>query len=1238
LPIFEEIMNTAEYPNRRFKGFALVVTLSLMILLTVVAVGLLSLSTISLRSSFHGKSHAEARANARMALMMALGELQKELGPDQRVSATGAILSSASTRHPHWTGVWESWKAGPTASGLDATSEHQTILNASNRGMAPSYQARREDHFRSWLVSLNPDEVNKVSSPADIALGANAVELVGKGTLGATGAAQDFVSARLISVRTATGRSTGRYGWWVGDESHKARILQDSYDSTPARSMADNIFRQQAPGSTGTTTVKGLESVANSNQLKGIPSLKTLNLVQGATGKPSQNFHSITPFSYQVLADVREGGLKRDLSTLLERPISLTETRDEFMLYRFDTAGEERVPIQDLAAYYQMYDSGRDPASAKGVRYGSGPQNALLPRGFQVAAPDYYAGRDKNSFLREYTSLYRSPVPIKIQMVLAARAEAIDARAGIYGLRLGLAPAVTFWNPNNVPVVMNHGDPAFFSQQMRFNYAPFMITWNKNGNYIKPVSLAYAAMGGDRNTGKPGWGVSGGVAKATIFDMYFSGGQYPLVFEPGESRVMSYPYRDGTFEFKKKQNDAYNPDQLAGYGWKSEFLDMPFSAWGPNTDTNVRNNLLVISPSDRLRFNITTELENNVDFVKDSEAPGAGLNFMMIQKIFQSRPTALWTYRNYQFSSRTGGGTTTREFNDSLIRKGFPGGSGTLGDELPVGTMIANPGKWFAFLQFAMMAGTETSEASAGRFAGRKFASRPFLHASALRPPYIDRDDAASLYNSGWNWWVDTINSPDEAEVAVAPNRRSGYYGGGSTSFAGSTHVIQQEIPVVPPISIAALSHAHLGGFSIASNEPDLNNPRVTALGHGGLFPHTLQAIGNSYAHPLIPASEASTSWVRHFNTGSGQRRATLADHSYLANKALWDEFFFSSITPQPNTAQVFESGSNRSAKAVAEDFFFKDKPLPNRRMVPHKANLNPSKLDSLFSASSRQQFSGGLADQIAAHLMVDGPFNVNSTSVQAWKTVLSSLKGKPITYLDKDKALTAGISLDQATPNGTPVGHSTLPNGKPVTGSSSQPGDPEQWSDWRELTDAEITELATAMVKQVKLRGPFLSLSEFVNRRLDSRNEDLSVKGALQAALDDPSVSINSGFRSPSRQFSEDEINRVDPVFRKALEGPVAYGSAAYVDQADILRNFAGQLTPRGDTFVIRTYGDSLDAQGKVVARAWCEAVVQRIPEYADPADEPHLKQADLKSPANKSFGRKFELVSFRWLGPSEV
>ena len=94
-------MNTTRNKMIASKGFALVATLSLLILLAVLATGLLSLSAVTLRSAGQGSAQAEARANARMALMVALGELQKQMGPDQRISANGAILSESETDIRH---------------------------------------------------------------------------------------------------------------------------------------------------------------------------------------------------------------------------------------------------------------------------------------------------------------------------------------------------------------------------------------------------------------------------------------------------------------------------------------------------------------------------------------------------------------------------------------------------------------------------------------------------------------------------------------------------------------------------------------------------------------------------------------------------------------------------------------------------------------------------------------------------------------------------------------------------------------------------------------------------------------------------------------------------------------------------------------------------------------------------------------------------------------------------------
>ena len=83
-----------DIPHDPKSGFALVITLSLMILLTIIAVGLLSLSAISLRTSGQEQDMATARANARLALMLAIGDLQKSLGPDRAVSGSSEILSA----------------------------------------------------------------------------------------------------------------------------------------------------------------------------------------------------------------------------------------------------------------------------------------------------------------------------------------------------------------------------------------------------------------------------------------------------------------------------------------------------------------------------------------------------------------------------------------------------------------------------------------------------------------------------------------------------------------------------------------------------------------------------------------------------------------------------------------------------------------------------------------------------------------------------------------------------------------------------------------------------------------------------------------------------------------------------------------------------------------------------------------------------------------------------------------
>jgi hypothetical protein len=43
-------------------------------------------------------------------------------------------------------------------------------------------------------------------------------------------------------------------------------------------------------------------------------------------------------------------------------------------------------------------------------------------------------------------------------------------------------------------------------------------------------------------------------------------------------------------------------------------------------------------------------------------------------------------------------------------------------------------------------------------------------------------------------------------------------------------------------------------------------------------------------------------------------------------------------------------------------------------------------------------------------------------------------------------------------------------------------------------------------------------------------------------------------------------------------------------------------------------------------------------VPAFVDAADAPETRLADLTSESNKRFGRRFKMVSFRWLTLNEI
>lgn len=199
-------------------GFALVSTLMLMVLLVLLAVGMLSLSAVSLRASTRHAAMTEARANARLALMLAIGELQKEMGPDMRVSAKAAIFDQnpdteaiEGVEQSHRLASYESW-----GNWLNASYEHPA--SGENLSIRDTYTPKREKMFRRWLLSLPGGMEKDVNAPVSPSGwdDSNSVVLVGEGSIGSS-------AKETRAYLNAIGEN-GRSAWWIGPENHKARI------------------------------------------------------------------------------------------------------------------------------------------------------------------------------------------------------------------------------------------------------------------------------------------------------------------------------------------------------------------------------------------------------------------------------------------------------------------------------------------------------------------------------------------------------------------------------------------------------------------------------------------------------------------------------------------------------------------------------------------------------------------------------------------------------------------------------------------------------------------------------------------------------------------------------------------------------------------------------------------------------------------------------------------------------
>lgn len=273
------------HPNKIQRGFALIVTLSLMILLTVIAVGLLTLSSISLRSSSQGQAMANARANARMALMIAIGDLQRSTGADTRITARADILAET---NPPVFGAWKSWEG----------TDHES----SGRPVSPgNYKSQKESRFLQWLISGDQTTL------PDTTPGNGKVALVSTGSVG-QGSGRDKLQVHLKPSLIDPAKPKGAIAWWVSGENTKAH-LPKPYEPT------DDTTAQWAKNAKSHAVADpksfGMESLLNDPA----PAQKGLSLAQtdlfsqaGSLPTSKEHFHDLSTSSVGLLTNVATGG------------------------------------------------------------------------------------------------------------------------------------------------------------------------------------------------------------------------------------------------------------------------------------------------------------------------------------------------------------------------------------------------------------------------------------------------------------------------------------------------------------------------------------------------------------------------------------------------------------------------------------------------------------------------------------------------------------------------------------------------------------------------------------------------------------------------------------------------------------------------------------------------------------------------------------------------------------------
>jgi hypothetical protein len=1179
-------------PHSR-KGFALVIALSLMAFILVLLLSITTLVRVETTAADISLAQLEARQNALMSGYLAIGELQRTAGPDQRITARADIFNSSALSKQHYTGVW--------------TSE------------APNAGAQV-----AWLASdWEPTNPAYATQPAPASGAADAVLLVGDSSVDATNNPDDAVRLSMANtlIEGASG-TTGRYAWWVADENNKASVrpLSDPTTSGPneTRYRAVRALADKGAAELAVLTAFSGDTVDPLDSLK-VRDIADLELSGYNVAGLREHFHDYTVNSFGVLSNTRDGGLKQDLSLAFEMSDS------DFSSSRFASGGSDPVTVigsggiraqpifRDtnggrgpswhlLRDYYTIYQRMQNPLTDPVF-----PAQHFLPNTDELGSPndwkDYAAMRfSKIETWRDGTAgdpllsntlpyLYRgqyAPYLQRWQQTLGLLFEPTTAPTGldVPGVNwvepvVLVNPVAVFHNPYNVKV----------------EHYGFMTLINhiRTNILMRRITPGFESATNESTD-----------ANRSLFKVP------PGTIDPGVSEVYGAVGEDDGSNFSTagtpKAEDFFEPSGATSPTYK--VAEDPNNT-GPNLEVD-------FAPFASQFANATGQLQRWA--VWHFNNMGSASNPVLSSFSRNNGFDELYNYGGYQEDySILHSVESHREWLD-LPESFVPNRYIPDRDGIFVDTRNHRRGTGDAPLPYLVL--NDYLKPADDRLAYSTYSlynpHAPMKGATNL----LSDQDGTPVYTPAWQMTLSRSTVPAGANVLESANSGLNAYGGNSNTGGGQLKVAPLELPVIPPSSFGDLQSANVG---ILSTMPAL-------------------AIGNSYATPYLARDQITGQFQNQATRNNPSQPRLYHDLSYHLNEALWDDYFFSTYSvPYNLNADNFDPLSNPPGQSfdAAFDPSFNNSSLlsgslPNPRMalLPHETENLADVKNKLFRGDDTALSTG--ISRTAENLLVAGAFNVNSTSVDAWAAILAAGRGGDL-YQSGETAPTTLASNQSALSRAALPADDAFDGNQDPFSSNQEPA----WSGYRTLTDDQIRDLAQAIVDELRARvddqgHPFLGLSAFVNRNLS--NDDFGLSGLLQAAID--KSGLNSRFDDFRADFSSFPASASANDQTGAARSSAA-GAAGYINQGDLLKAIGSFIQVRSDTFKIRSYGEVVDPiSGQVASRAWCEIIAQRIPEPvypngSNPEADPQYWEPD---PSQPDFGRRFRVISIRFLDSESV